>query len=1075
MTNGNASSSEGSDANQRSEGPRDPLPQHYPEANDIDAMSDEELLDFLERSESSPDAKNLAREGFEMLKRISDSQSGMAPALPAVKQILGPSLAAELHHKLSQEWKARPIPGNVLGNRYRLIESIGEGGMGEVWLGEDLATSGQRVAIKLIKPGMSSQRVLDRFEIERQALAAMDHPNIARILDGGLSDANLPYFVMEYVRGLSLTDYCDRERLGIRDRLELFTQIAQGVQHAHQKGLIHRDLKPTNILIAQVDGQPVPKIIDFGLAKAIGTDLRQASMTQFGSIVGTLEYMAPEQAGTSHHDIDTRADIYSLGVILYELLTGMRPFGERQMQQAALDEVLRMIKEVEPERPSLRFSSSDIAPSCAALRQTEPAKLSRLLRSDLDWIVMKSLEKDRNRRYESASGFALDVRRYLDGEQVLAHPPSPLYRMSKWISRNRGLTAAVCVIGVSIGAGLIATLWQANRANLEAKRADERALAAAEAERKQRLLAASETELRFEAQVQREAAEKAADAERTRAAELQKIASFQANMLADFDSGKAGRDLQENLEQRLEAALKQQGMDPQIVNERLSQFRRELGLLNTTDAAIRMIDVNILQSAVKELETKFEDQPEVTATLRQGLALVYRNLGKYEAAIPLQRSALEIRQRELGDDHRSTITSLDELGLLLQYAGKLSESEPLALKSLESKRRLFGDEAHGTLIAENNVGLLLLAQGKPEKAKPFFESAVAKARISLGDDHADTLSFIGNLGLAWMDLKQPESAEPFAREALDRRRRVLGEEHQATLLSINNYALVVRSLNRLEEAKSLYEECLTKSPKVLGEKHPQTIAAIHNVGFILTAMKRYADAEPYCRQSMEKHTELLGPDHPSSIQATNNFAGVLQNLNRIDEAATLRRETYERSVRVLGSDHSLTLLSTSNYASLLEIQKQIERALELRRAAWEGNQRKWGESHIESRLAQMEYGNSLRVAANYALADTMLRQSVEGIESLRGPKHRQTATARSRWAQCLLAQQKFDQAEVELLSAEEIFATDPTVTVERHLQNIQLLIDLYDQWSAAVVGDALVRCEKEKSRWETKRDALRPQ
>ncbi|HZN34275.1 MAG TPA: protein kinase [Pirellulaceae bacterium] len=340
-------------------------------------------------------------------------------------------------------------PGTLVG-RYKLLQMLGEGGMGFVYLAEQTQPVERRVALKIIKPGMDSRQVIARFEAERQALSLMDHPNIAKVLDGGATDSGRPYFVMELVKGQPITEYCDEKHLTTRQRLELFLPVCQAIEHAHQKGIIHRDIKPSNVLVAEYDKQAVPKVIDFGVAKAIGQSLTDKTMfTGLGQIVGTLEYMSPEQAKVNQLDIDTRSDIYSLGVLLYELLTGSTPFDKQRLRSAGLDEVLRIIREEEPPRPSTRLSQSGEAlPSISAQRQTEPSRLSRLIRGDLDWIVMKALEKNRSRRYETASSLARDLERNLNDEPVLARPPTARYRLQKFVRRNRGAVLAAAAVGV---------------------------------------------------------------------------------------------------------------------------------------------------------------------------------------------------------------------------------------------------------------------------------------------------------------------------------------------------------------------------------------------------------------------------------------------------------------------------------------------------------------------------------------------------------------------------------------------------------------------------------------------------
>ena len=346
--------------------------------------------------------------------------------------------------------------GAVLSGRYKLLEPIGEGGMGTVWMAQQTEPVKRLVAVKLIKPGMDSKQVLARFEAERQALALMDHPNIARVLDGGATASSRPYFVMDLVKGVPITRYCDEHHLTPRQRLELFVPVCQAVQHAHQKGIIHRDLKPSNVLVALYDGKPVPKVIDFGVAKAAGQPLTEKTLvTGFGNIVGTLEYMSPEQAEVNQLDIDTRSDIYSLGVLLYELLAGSTPFSRKDLEKAGMLEMLRVIREQEPSKPSTKLSTAEGLPTLAANRGMEPAKLTRLVRGELDWIVMKALEKNRSRRYETANGLARDLQRHLADEVVEARPPSAGYRFRKFVRRNRGRVVASSLVLLVLGGGII--------------------------------------------------------------------------------------------------------------------------------------------------------------------------------------------------------------------------------------------------------------------------------------------------------------------------------------------------------------------------------------------------------------------------------------------------------------------------------------------------------------------------------------------------------------------------------------------------------------------------------------------
>ncbi|HEY2823926.1 MAG TPA: serine/threonine-protein kinase, partial [Gemmatimonadales bacterium] len=503
-------------------------------------------------------------------------------------------------------------PGAVIGP-YKLLQQLGEGGMGTVYMAEQRHPVQRKVALKLVKAGMDSKQVIARFEAERQALAMMDHVNIARVLDAGETPPTYaggmlrPYFVMELVHGVPITEYCDVHHLSPRERLELFVPVCQAIQHAHQKGIIHRDIKPSNVMVTLYDGRPVPKVIDFGVAKATEQKLTDRTLfTQFGFMVGTLEYMSPEQAETSALGVDTRSDIYSLGVLLYELLTGSTPLTRQRLKDAAHAEILRLIREEEAPRPSTRLSDSGEAlASISAQRQMEPDKLTKLVRGELDWIVMKTLEKDRNRRYETAGAFAADVQRYLNDEAVQACPPSARYRLRKFVRANRGPVLASVLLIAFLVLGSIGT----SLGLVSALRAERAAGAAAAAEAEQRL----------EAETQRDRARTAEQLATEEAA----VATAVTNFIRE--------DLLES------ASPEKNALDKKVTVE------------------------EVLKHASDRIAGKFDGQPRVEAAIRLTIGETYFELGNFPAAQPHLERALELRRRILGAEHLDTLSAMNDL------------------------------------------------------------------------------------------------------------------------------------------------------------------------------------------------------------------------------------------------------------------------------------------------------------------------------------------------------------------------------------------------------------------------------
>jgi len=562
----------------------------------------------------------------------------------ALRQELGALLSAHtqagdfLHQtrRLSASDSLTEHVGSRIG-RYKLLEQIGEGGFGVVWMAEQIEPVQRKVALKIIKAGMDTKEVIARFEAERQALALMDHPGIANILDAGATDAGRPYFVMELVNGIPITDYCDRKKLQTAERLQLFTKVCHAVQHAHQKGIIHRDLKPTNVLVTLHDGEPVPKVIDFGVVKALGQKLTEKTLfTGFQQMIGTPAYMSPEQAELSGLDVDTRSDIYSLGVLLYELLTGTTPFDKETLAKAAFDEMRRMIRETEPPKPSTRLRTlGEKSAEVAWHRRTEPAALSRLVRGDLDWIVMKCLEKDRRRRYETPDALVGDLARHLRNQPVVAHPPGAAYLLFKFMRRHKAALATAGALVALLAAGVVVSTWQAVRAT-RAEHVQSFLRAQAEQAR------ANEAKLRQQA----EADEKKALDE---AQKRQQVARFLQDML--------------------------QGVGPSVALGRDTTMLRE-----------------IVDRTARRVEKDLGAQPGVEADLDAMLGRVYCDLGEYTNAAAMHRRALEVRKRLLGSEHPDVATSLNDLGEVLYGQGRWADAEAMHRAALAMRRKLLGKD-----------------------------------------------------------------------------------------------------------------------------------------------------------------------------------------------------------------------------------------------------------------------------------------------------------------------------------------------------------------------------------------------
>jgi serine/threonine protein kinase len=745
-------------------------------------------------------------------------------------------------------------PGSTIGP-YKLLRPIGEGGMGVVYLAEQVHPIHRLVALKIIKPGRDSRRVIARFEAERQAVALMDHPNIARVLDAGATATGRPYFVMELVQGIPITVYCDQARLTPRQRLELFVPVCQATQHAHQKGIIHRDVKPSNVLVALIDGQPVPKIIDFGVAKAIEQPLiEQTLSTQDGTIIGTLEYMSPEQADLGALDIDTRTDVYSLGVLLYELLTGTTPLECHSHEPVGHAALIHRIREEEPPRPSLRLAKTERIAEIAARRRMEPDKLVRLVRGELDWIVMKALEKDRNRRYATANGLARDVQRYLAGEPVEAGPPSAGYRLRKYAQKHRVALAMAGAFAAVLVAATAISSWQAIRATREearARRSEVEAKAVLEFFR-DRVLAATRPE--------------GQDGGLGRTVTLRAV----------LDAAEPGIVTGFPGEPTVEAAI-----------------RDTLGVsyfyLGEPSLAIRQHE----RAMVLRTAALGPDHPD-TVTSMNNLAVAYQAAGRAADAIPLHERDLAISRAKLGPDHPDTLKSLSNLATAYRLVGRTAEALPLFESVRAVRRASLGPQHSETLIAMNNLAVAYQAAGRPDEARPLFELVLKHSRTNHGPDHPDTLTAMSNLAAVSIDTGRPDDALPLLEETLKLRRIKLGPDHPDTLMTMNNLGAARLRAGRTAEAIPLFEEALQLRKTRLGPDHPDTLQSMNNLAMARRDAGRTAEALTLFEEVLDLRRAKLGLNHPDTLASTDHLAAAYLETRRWADAAALLRECLKR-------------------------------------------------------------------------------------------------------------------------------------------------------------------------------------
>ncbi len=836
--------------------------------------------------------------------------------------------------------------------------------MGSVWMADQTEPVKRRVAVKLIRVERGQSRtILSRFESERQAIAVMDHPHIAKLLDAGTTAEGSPFFVMELVRGVPLNDYCDEHKLSIRDRLQLFMQICSAVQHAHQKGIIHHDLKPTNILVENHDDKPVPKVIDFGLAKATsGLQLSEHTLfTAFGSVMGTPLYMAPEQANFSAVDIDTRADVYALGVILYELLTGTTPITRESMKKAALDEMLKLIREQDAPAPSNRLSTSESKPSIAANRQMEPQKLGRFVKGELDWIVMKALSKERDRRYETATGFARDVERFLNNEAVAAGPPSTSYRLRKFVKRNRGQVIAASLILLALLAGLAGTgfgLMRAERQRLVAERyAVAERFARQEAEDKR---AEAETQERRALAGERLASERLGqvEAEKKKTEEEKQVAVAVKDFLRNKLLGQA------DVRTQADALFKAGALAAEA---------------KTNPTIGELLDRSAVELSEAKIEANFPGQPMLQAEILLTVGNTYRGVGEYERATGFLQRSLALRKQHHGTDHPDTLQSMNDLAGSYEQAGKLGLALPLLEETLKLYKAKLGPDHPYTLTSMGNLALAYKDAGKLDLALPLFEETLKLRKAKLGPDHPQTLASMNNHAAAYNAAGRLDLALPLHEETLKLKKAKLGPDHPDTLLSKNELALAYQDAGKLDLALPLFEETLKLRKAKLGRDHPHTLTSMNNLALAYEDAGKLDLALPLLEETLELRKAKLGPNHPDTLTSMNTLALAYRAAGKLDLALPLYEESLKLRKVKLGPEHPDTVGTMASLGSLLIEKRLFTEAEPLLRECLTIREETKPDAWTTFNSRRM-LGSALLGQKKYADAEPLLLKGYEGMK-----------------------------------------------------------------------------------------------
>lgn len=915
----------------------------------------------------------------------------------------------DLTSPLSASHQPATMPERI--GRYRIIRIIGEGGMGTVYLAEQTEPVQREVALKVIRPGMNSRAVVSRFESERQVLAMMDHPGLSKILDGGMTDSGLPYFVMEYVSGEPITNYCDSRRLSATDRVQLFIRVCDAVQHAHMKGIIHRDLKPSNILVEDRPDGPLPRVIDFGIAKALHGPLADRTLaTLEGAMLGTPAYMSPEQADDRAAVVDTRSDVYALGAILYELLSGIGVIDTEAVQTASLFELRRLICDTEPPRPSTRFSqlSHEKKSHISERFGVEPLQHRRRLTGDLDWIVMRCLEKDPSRRYDGPHALASDLQRSLNNEPVLAGPPTTGYRMRKFIARHRAGVVAAALVGAA-------------------------------------LVAATAISLRFAISeaAQRRIIERKSE-------EMARVVEFQGDMLTAVNPVTMGLGIVQHMREQLDAAMHEAAVDDGDRVRLKESFEESLQYTNPTDVARRAIDETFLRRAVDAIEVKFSDQPLVEASLRHTLAEIYQEIGSFGASAAQSQRALALRRELLGDDHLDTLRTRRQLAWIERILHDDLSGAESQLRDVLAHLDRTSAPHHGEIIkTQYRLASMLLQMARLPEAEAILQEAVNRAKQHALPDSAEVIASLADLGLVQIHMGRVAEGERILEEARTRSESTLGPDHPTSLRILNDYSQVLVRLGRAEEAHHFQEAAYEGRRRVLGADHPYTLLSLANLGQSFRRLGRLEEAEACYRESIAGNARFYGPYHTNTIAIKHNLAVFYQHARRFEEADQLLREVIEARSRLHGPNHPSTFFAIDSYCGLLSQRGLLEESEACFRDAVERCREMHGDGHEASLRLMYSFATILLLREKYDETEPLLVTVVQGQSDLFGPAHDATLGTERLLARVLIELGRFADADRLTLDTYARHVARFGKNDERSRAVAARIEDLYKRWHEA--------------------------